>query len=269
MSIEMHGHFGLTTTPFTREFPVDKRYQHPQYDEQLETLHQTVEDRMSGALIAPAGCGKTVLLRTLRAMLPEARYRTRYIKIANLSGRDMCREIAAVVGCQPANQFNTLLHRIQDHLRTTLDHDGIRPVLIIDEGHELRPEVLGMLRVLTNFDMDSRLVVSIILCGQKPLATMLRRVELEAISRRLAHVGTLRNLSREEIRNYIQHRLTMAGGQSDLFDQGAHDAIFEIARGNLRATDRLALKGLQLAAIDKAAAVDANHVAKAKERLWP
>ena len=31
------------------------------------------------------------------------------------------------------------------------------------DAHELRPDVLGMLRALTNFSMDSRLVLSLVL----------------------------------------------------------------------------------------------------------
>ena len=35
--------------------------------------------------------------------------------------------------------------------------------------------------------MDSRLVLSVILAGQRPLATMLRRPEQQGIARRMAH----------------------------------------------------------------------------------
>ena len=49
---------------------------------------------MSAALIAPAGTGKTALLRHLRSVLPEPRYYVQYVKVTGLSKRDMCREIA-------------------------------------------------------------------------------------------------------------------------------------------------------------------------------
>ena len=54
-----------------------------------------------------------------------------------------------------------------------------------------------MLRLLTNFEMGSRLVVSIVLAGQSGLAAMLRRDEMEDIARRIAHYATLRPLSCE------------------------------------------------------------------------
>jgi molybdopterin-guanine dinucleotide biosynthesis protein len=46
---------------------------------------------MSAALIAPAGAGKTALLRRLVAELPEARYQVSYVKVTSLSKRDLCR----------------------------------------------------------------------------------------------------------------------------------------------------------------------------------
>ena len=207
-------------------------------------------------------------MRALTEKLPEARYRVHYLKVANLSRRDMCREIAAVLGCQEVGQYNSLVRVIQERMRNCVDQDGIRPVLIIDDAHEFRPDVLGLMRVVTNFDMDSRLVVSIILCGQMDLPRMLSRDALKDVSRRLSYCATLRNLSRSETHSYIQKRLTMVGGKEALFAQGAYDALYEIGGGNLRATDRLALAAMYIAAADKAPAVDDMHVVAAKERLW-
>jgi len=266
---DIRSHFGFTQTPFTREIPVKKRFSHPIFDEPLHALEQTITDRMSAAVIAPAGTGKTMLLRTLKSLLPEARYRVHYIKTTSLCRRDMCREIATAIGCEPAGQYNYLVRKIQERMLEHTDTNGVRPVIIIDDVQDMRPDVLGILKVLSNFDMDSRLVVSFVLLGQSPLAKMLSRDSLEDISRRIAHYAVLRNLTRDEIRKYITHRLSIAGAKKDIVTDAAHDAIFEIGGGNLRATDRLALKSLQLAAGEKAAAVDASHITTARQMLWP
>ena len=50
-----------------------------------------------------------------------------------------------------------------------MEQESLRPVIILDEAHDMRPEVLAILRVLTNFEMDSKLVVSIVLAGQPRL----------------------------------------------------------------------------------------------------
>jgi type II secretory pathway predicted ATPase ExeA len=266
---DLRSRFGFHSTPFTREIAVESRLSLPLFDEPLAALLRVVDQRMSAALIAPAGTGKTALLRALRARLPEARYRVHYVKVTGLSKRDMCREIATAVGMQPAGTYPTLVRRIQEHFIGVADTDGLRPVLLVDEGHELRPDVLSMLRLITNFSMDSRLVISILLAGQFGLRALLRRDDLEDIARRLVHYAVLRPLSREEMQRYVEHRCTIAGATTVPFDDAARDAIYEIGRGNLRATDRLGLKALELANDDSCPVATANHVVEARKVLWP
>ncbi len=266
---ELRAHIGLGSVPFTREIPVRERWRNPQYDEILQALLDTVNQRMSGALLAAAGTGKTMLLRTLTDCLAEARFRVHYVKVTALSKRDFCRELCEAVQATPAATYGGLVRRLQERLCTLYDQDSLRPILLLDEAHDMRPDVLAMLRVITNFEMDSRLVVSIILTGQMPLLRLLRRQELEAVSRRLAHYSTLRLLTREETVEYIRHRLHVAGAEGDLFDQPAHDAIFENAGGNLRAINGLALKSLKEAARAKKKTVGAEHVVAARRSLIP
>ncbi len=266
---EVLSHFGFHHLPFTRELPVEQRFPHPIYDQPLQQLLKCVNQRMSAALIAPAGTGKTTLLRTLMARLPEARYRVHYVKVTDLSKRDFCREIATAVGAEPAGNYPTLVRRLQEKFSHDLNTDARRPVVFLDESHDIRRDVLGVLRLLTNFDMDSRLVVSFVLAGQPPLAQLLRHEQLVDIAQRLACYATLRPLSRAEIGDYVQHRCHIAGAQTFPFDQGAIEALYEIGRGNLRATDHLSRQSLELAQQANCPVIDASHVAQARKHLWP
>ncbi|HJM62054.1 MAG TPA: AAA family ATPase [Alphaproteobacteria bacterium] len=259
---------GFRKTPFTREVAVTDRFALPHQTEVADALAEAVHQRMSAALIAPAGTGKTVALRVLVAGLPEARYQVRYVKVTGLSKRDLCREIAAVCGLSPTGIYPALVRKLQEGFAQSADTDGLRPVLVLDESHDLRPESLAMLRLLTNFDMDSRLVVSVVLAGQPPLSTLLRRPDQAAMAQRLAHYATLRLLSRDETRAYVKHRCAVAGAD-DPFDDEAHEALFEISHGNLRALDHLALKALERAAHSGATAVSTGDVIAARKVLAP
>ncbi len=239
--------FGFHASPFTREIAHKDRFPLENFDEAIEAVLATLDARMSCALIAPAGTGKTSVLRAVIARLPEARYRTHYVKVTGLSKRDMCREIAQAIGLASAGTYPTLVRRLQDRFSETAHSDGLRPVLILDEAHDLRPETLAMMRVLTNFDMDSKLVVSIVLAGQPKLRVLLRRDDLADVAGRMAHYATLRLLSRDEMNRYVEHRCTIAGAADVPFDKDAVDALYEIGRGNMRATDQLARKALELA----------------------
>jgi type II secretory pathway predicted ATPase ExeA len=261
-------HFGWQALAYTRELSPQQHFVLSQYEAATAGLLEAVENRMSGGLIAPAGTGKTAVLRKLCSQLPEARYRTSYVAITNLSRRDLARELATALGLPPAGSYPMLVHRLQEAFRGSLDLESRRPVVILDDAHEIRPEVLGILRVLTNFEMDSRLVVSVVLAGQMPLRELLNRSDLEDVARRLAHLATLAPLSRTELASYLKHRVTIVGGKNLPLDTQAVEAIFEIGRGNLRATDHLTLKALQLAHAEGAKTADANHVAAARGLLW-
>jgi type II secretory pathway predicted ATPase ExeA len=260
--------FGFHCLPFTREIRVTERFACEVFDPTLEQLLRAVQQRMSAALIAPAGTGKTALLRALLARLPETRYRLHYLKVTDLSKRDLCREIACALDTEPAGTYPALVRRLQERFTQAFDTEGMRPVMLIDEAHDIRPEVLAILRILTNFDMDSRLVVSFILSGQPPLAKLLRHEKLEAVAQRLSHCATLRLLSRKELTDYIDHRCRIAGATSIPFDSQASEALYEIGRGNLRATDHLALKSLHCAHDGDCNLVDTNHVVEARRLLW-
>ena len=267
--IAFRSRFGFSAAPFTRELTVEQRFSLGFFDEALSALVRAVEQRSSAALVAPAGTGKTALLRALVHKLPEARYRVRYVKVTDLSKRDMCREIAVACGAEPAGSYPMLVRRLQERFLANSSTDGVRSVLILDEAHDLRPDVLDMMRILTNFDMDSRLVLSVLLAGQTPLRDLLRRDAHESIARRLGHIASLRLLTRDESCRYVAHRSTIAGAATLPFDPGALDALFEIARGNLRAIDQLALKALEIAHDADVSVVDSNHVAQARRLLFP
>jgi general secretion pathway protein A len=259
--------FGFHKTPHTRELAENEHFPLPHIDEAKGGVLGAVKERMSAALVAPAGAGKTTMLRMIRAELPEARYCVRYVKVTSLGNRDMCREISAACGMPPAGNYPALVRKLQDHFEGCLETSGLRPVLLLDEAHDLRPETLAMLRILTNFDMDSRLVLSVVLAGQPPLAKMLKRDELQSLAGRIAHFATLRLLSRDETKKYIKHRCAVAGAADFPFDKGACESIYELTRGNLRAIDALALKALGKAAATEDPVVSSAHVTAARKEL--
>jgi general secretion pathway protein A len=259
--------FGFHKTPFTRELAENEHLPLPHLVGALDGIRGTVETRMSAALIAPAGAGKTTVLRRLRSLLPEARYRVRYVKVTSLGKRDMCREISAACGVRSAGNYPALVRALQEHFENSFAVDGLRPVLLLDESHDLRPETLDMIRILTNFDMDSKLILAIVLAGQIGLAKMLQRDELQSIAKRLSHCATLRLLSRDETLQYLKHRAAIAGAADFPFDNPAVESVYELTRGNLRAIDALALKSLQKAADKNDTVVSPVHVVAARREL--
>jgi len=261
-------HMRFTSTPFTREIKIEHRYKTEFLDIEIAALKSTIDKRMSAALIAPAGCGKSVVLRSLQAQLPSARYRTQYFKLSDLSARDMCRQMAQAIGLPPTGSYPSLVRAIEDRLRSGYDEGGMRQVIVIDDAHEMRDLTLRILKLVTNFDMDSRLVVSVILAGQTPLKECLSRPGVEDIKQRLAYCGELRLLTRDETKAYITHRSKIAGISKTPFESPAIEAIYEITSGNMRAIDTIALHAIEEADKNGRAMVETADVIAARSKVW-
>ena len=262
-------HFGFRLTPFTRELPVDKRLQLAFLDEQARALEDVVKRKMSALLVAPAGTGKTVVLRSMVQKLPQALYQCSYFKVNRLSGRDLCREISRAVGAiTPISTYPGLVRALQDRFEHSVKSEGIRPVLIFDDAHALRPEGFELIKILTNFAMDSQLVVSIIFAGHPTLKDKLYQADLEDVRQRIIHCGELRLLSRDETIAYIEHRIRIAGCRTIPFDTECQEGIYEMSRGNMRAIDNLALQSLKKAAETNAKTVGIQHLHHARAQVW-
>lgn len=267
MSQSIHHIFDMSAVPFTREFAVDQAYQHPQYDEVVNDTLDAISDRMSAVITAVPGAGKTVVARRIVNNLPPAGYRVHEVKVNHLSKRDFCRELAMAMGAKPAGHTGALVRALQDRCRHSMDTESIRPVIIIDEAQDIRPDVLSLLKLITNFDMDSRLVVSFVLIGHPSLLKQLKHPQLEDIARRIARYSELRNLDREDTNEYMKHRLRMVRAKDNLFDRRATEAIFECTGGNLRAIDRLALESIRQAARGGEPVIGYNHVVAARAKV--
>jgi general secretion pathway protein A len=202
------------------------------------------------------------------ASLPEVRYRVVYVKLANLGARDMCRQVALGLGLPSTGTFPMLVRALEERLHTGFASQGLRQVIIFDDAHEMRPETLRLVRLLTNFDMDSKLVLSIILAGQLSLKKLLLSPDLVDVRQRLVSAGELRLFSRDETRAYIVHRVKIAGAPKSPFAPDAIDALFEITQGNMRALDTFAHASLKATAEAGRETVSASDVAHARAKLW-
>jgi hypothetical protein len=74
---------------------------------------------------------------------------------------------------------------------------------------------------------------------------------------------------RDELETYVAHRCTIGGAATIPFDARTLDALFDLSRGNLRATDDLALRALELAAAAGHKVVSLPQIVAARKELWP
>lgn len=108
---------------------------------------------------------------------------------------------------------------------------GKRVVLIIDEAQNLSVDMLEELRMLSNINAGKDQLLQLILVGQPQLKDLLSRPDMLQLAQRIGSDFHLTPLTREEVRAYIETRLTIAGAQQSIFTDKAMDLIAEHSRG--------------------------------------
>ena len=237
-------HFGLREKPF-RKTP-DPRYLflNEAYEEALEQLLYAVEERDLALLTGEVGAGKTLLSRALVDRLGD-RYEVGMILNPRLSPRQFLRTVASEIGVnEPRFHAADLLEQIHDRL-LELDEAKRPALLIVDEAHLIPSKAtFEEIRLLTNFQLDDRNLIAIVLIGQPELRERLQHRAYRALTQRIGAQFHLTPLSEEDSASYLRHRVRVAGGQRELFTRGALQVLHRAAGGLPRVLNHLATQAL-------------------------
>lgn len=236
--------YGLRERAF-RKTP-DPRYLYlgESHEEALEQLQFAVEEMELALLTGEVGSGKTLVSRALVDRLGD-RYEVGMILNPRLSPAQFLRATALELGVeQPRSQVASLLDQIQARL-LELDQAGRAAVLIVDEAHLIpRAATFEEIRLLTNFQLDDRNLISIVLVGQSELRERLRHRAYRALVQRIGADFQLRPLTLAEAAGYVAHRLQVAGAARPIFSPAAVERLHAASGGVPRVLNHLATQAL-------------------------
>lgn len=240
--------YGLKWNPFSPEVPVEGLKLSPNIESFAWRVENLAREGGFALLTGAHGQGKSATLRALvdrLGKLPEVRVGQLTRPQAAIA--DFYRELGDVFGVQltPHNRWSgakVLRQRWLAHIDAAL----FRPVLVIDEAQELLPAVLKELRLLSSADLDSRLLLTVVLAGDMSLAEKLRNDDL-ALSSRMRVRLTLEPLTPEALVECMRQVLT-AAGNAKLMTHECMVVLAEHAAGNLRALMQMAEEMLAVGA---------------------
>ena len=256
-------HFGLNRHPFGKEIEPEDLFPSSSSQELTLRLGHLIEMRGIGLVTGDSGSGKTTASRKVVLALHTGLHRVVYVAHSTGNVMDVYKSIAWEMGLPTERSRAALYRQIRAEVTRLCVEARCRPILIIDEAHHLRPDVLEDLRLLTNYQMDAENRLCLLLIGQAELRRRLGMAAYEALCQRIVVRYHFAGLSREELPSYLAHRLRLAGTELPLFDPSAQEAIFQATGGLPRKVNLLAHHALMAAALDRAKAVTAEHVAAA------
>lgn len=254
-------HFGLTCSPFfDKKLQSDALFESKAAKEAHTRLQHLINLRGIGLLTGEAGSGKTTACRRLIDSLHEGLYRVFYVPLSTGNVMDVYKSIAWEMGL-PTERSRAACYRVIRAEVTRLCLEAKKtPILIVDEAHHLRNDVLEDLRLLTNYEMDSKNRLCLLLVGLAEIRRRLTMAIHESLEQRIVLKHHVEGIRREELDDYLSHHLRRAGTEITLFAPDAQEALYQATIGLPRRINRLAHYTLIAGASGGASILSAEHV---------
>ncbi len=253
--------FGLKEQPFGVTPDPRFLYLSEAHKEALASLYYGIEaNRGFIGLIAQPGMGKTTMLFHLLETF-RTTARIAFLFQTHCNSREFMRLLLAELGCEEDTQD---LVRMYDEFNKRLAQiaaEGHRLIVVVDEAQNLDSEVLETLRLLSNFETSQAKLMHIILAGQPALAQKLASPRLSQLRQRVSIVQGLAPLSHPEVKNYVEHRLRIAGYKgAPIFTDEAYESIAVATEGIPRNVNNFCFNALSLACALRKRTVDSDVV---------
>jgi len=255
-------HFNLRAQPFGVTPDPRFLFLSKTHREAFASLHYGMHfGRGFTALIAAPGMGKTTLLVHLLGLV-KADAKTAFLFQTLCGPEEFLRSLLADLGIEDCGGDVTRMHANLNSYLLKESKDGRQVIVVIDEAQNLDDGVLELVRMLSNFETPGKKLMQIVLCGQPQLAGKLASERLIQLRQRISIVARLTPFNADETREYIEHRLHVAGATSDkpLFSRQAYAMIARQSGGIPRDINNLCFNAMSLACALKRPEVDASMV---------
>jgi len=260
--------YGLNERPFNITSDPAFFFSSKKHEEALSHLCYGVTQRKGIVVITgEIGTGKTTLCRffldgvkknTKTAFIFNAHFPE--IKLLESITRDFGINIKDKTGTSFVWEFNKFL--------LSEAEAGNNVVLIIDEAQNLRPRQLEQIRLLSNLETEKDKLLQIVLVGQPELNRRLDLYELRQLRQRIIVKYHIAPLDKEEVRNYINHRLSVAGSVNRIrFTDEALETIADSSQGIPRLVNIICDRALLAGFVRESTTIDLDTIKKSLQEL--
>lgn len=254
--------YGLEFNPFiknSKEILVETG----EYKEICFRLNYLTQTKGFGMITGGAGRGKTTAIRNWIQTLNKAAYKVIYISLSTLTVTEFYRQLAVELGIEPYHKKSQNFKAIQETINRYEIEKRITPVIILDEANYMRNSILNDLKILFNFDMDSKDRAVVVLVGLPNLQSTLRLNVHEPLRQRIIMNYTIEELNKIETQEYIKNKLAGAGCHNEVFDRQAYESIINASNGIPRIINKICNSCLLLGNNENKNIIDSDIVLKA------
>ena len=261
-------HFNLTEQPFRLTPDPGFVYWSKQHARAKAYMESTIWLADGFVIITgDIGSGKTTLLQSFLSELDD-NVVFAVVSQTQLTSTQFLQATLTEFGFKPFDKRKVELLDMLNMFLIEQYNNGKKVVLIVDEAQNLSKKVLEEIRMLSGIETHKEKVLRIILAGQPELRNTLESPKLKQLVQRVRlrfHVGPL---DKHDTRLYIDHRLSVAGGDPKrLIPDDCVDVIFRYTGGVPRLINTLCDSALLCAFADKKPGVGVDDIMTAVAEL--
>ena len=217
-------------------------------------------------LTGEIGTGKTTLCRFFLSQLSK-NVKTAFILNPHFSETQLLEAIVKDFGITTKNKSRLALVWALNQFLLTETEAGNNIVLIIDEAQNLKPNLLEQVRLLSNLETDKDKLLQLVLVGQPELNHKLNLYDLRQLRQRIMVRFHIAPLETEEIKEYIRHRLNIAGSNRIRFTDPAIEAVLTFSSGVPRLINMLCDRALLAGFVEETHEIGLDIINKCVEEL--
>lgn len=260
--MELTARYGLEFNPFIKNSK-EVLYSGTEFKETIFRLDYLTKIKGFGLLTGAPGRGKTTAVRYWASSLNPSLFKVIYTSLSTLTVNEFYRNLAASLGALTAFRKVENFHIIQNEIEKLVLDKKRTPVFIIDEANYISNAILNDLKILFNFDMDSRDRAVILLVGLPQINGTLQLSSHEPLRQRIVMNYNIEALSKDEARDFISKKLEGAGCTRQIFDDSALEAIINYSDGTPRLICKCCNAALLIGHSCEANIIDSDIVMKA------
>src|SRR3954471_3068288 len=261
-------HWGLERWPFCSTPGERQFYPTEGHNEALARIEYLVDGRRRlGALLGGSGVGKSLVLRVAAAQLARKGRAVVLVDALGSSSREFLWQVACGLGTTPREDADApwLWRQITDRIAENRMRE-IDSVLLVDGAGQAGPDLVTQFFRLARLDLTPPARWTIVLAAEPKQAVRWSEGLRSLFDLRIDVLPW----TADDTIGYVQTALVEAGRLEPLFEDGALEALHEIACGVPRQVTRLADYALLAGAAAGVESIDAGIVEAASEEIaWP
>lgn len=220
--------FGFKKHPFLNTCDLEFLFWSSEFKEGYARLLYSITESKAGLslIIGEVGCGKTMLCKALQRDIEERKSKTSLIENPILTPKEFLIRISLDFFNEEKKGTKA---KIFKEVEKNIKEKKENYVILIDEAQILPSKTLEEIRLLLNLEDKEGKLVQIVLFGQMDLKKKLQKEK--ALKQRIGIAYTLSPLNEKETKEYINHRLKVAGASYEIFEEKAINEIHNFTNG--------------------------------------